>query len=106
MSREDIKTAALKAKSDWLFELSWEVCNKVGGIYTVLVTKAQEISKYYGDNYYLIGPYFPDRLRGEFLEQAAPERFKEAINALEGESGIRCHFGTWLIGCEPSVILI
>ena len=25
---------------DYLFEVSWEVCNKVGGIYTVIATKS------------------------------------------------------------------
>ena len=27
-------------RPDYLFEVSWEVCNKVGGIYTVIATKA------------------------------------------------------------------
>ena len=27
--------------SDYLFETSWEICNKVGGIYTVLSIELQ-----------------------------------------------------------------
>ena len=35
---------------EFLFESSWEVCNKVGGIYTVLSTKAQTLKKQFKDN--------------------------------------------------------
>ncbi|MBQ5895770.1 MAG: hypothetical protein IIW75_04270, partial [Bacteroidaceae bacterium] len=35
---------------DYLFEISWEVCNKVGGIYTVVSTKARTISEIEGLN--------------------------------------------------------
>jgi hypothetical protein len=41
---------------DYLFEVSWEVCNKVGGIYTVISTKAKSISDLLNDRYILIGP--------------------------------------------------
>ena len=43
-------------RPDFLFEISWEVCNKVGGIHTVLVSKARETVQSMGDNYVLIGP--------------------------------------------------
>jgi hypothetical protein len=36
---------------DYLFEVSWEVCNKVGRIYTVISTKAPSIEKKLEDNY-------------------------------------------------------
>lgn len=41
---------------DLLFEISWEVCNKVGGIYTVLSTKADSLRQIYNDNMIFIGP--------------------------------------------------
>ena len=41
---------------DLLFETSWEVCNKIGGIYTVLSTKARELQTLYGDRLIFIGP--------------------------------------------------
>ena len=41
---------------DYLFEVSWEVCNKVGGIHTVISTKALTVTKRMGDNYIVIGP--------------------------------------------------
>ena len=43
-------------KVEFLFETSWEVCNKVGGIHTVISTKAQNIINELGNNYILIGP--------------------------------------------------
>ena len=41
---------------NFLFETSWEVCNKVGGIHTVISTKALNIINELGNNYILIGP--------------------------------------------------
>ncbi len=41
---------------DYLFEVSWEVCNKVGGIHTVVATKALTLERRLGDRYILIGP--------------------------------------------------
>jgi hypothetical protein len=40
----------------YLFETSWEVCNKVGGIYTVITSKVREALAAYGDQYFLLGP--------------------------------------------------
>ena len=41
---------------EFLFESSWEVCNKVGGIYTVLSTKAKTLHQMFHDNLIFIGP--------------------------------------------------
>ena len=41
---------------NYLFEVSWEVCNKVGGIHTVISTKARTVQNKMGDNYILVGP--------------------------------------------------
>ena len=46
----------MKLKPDFLFEISWEVCNKVGGINTVIATKARTVCGKYGDRYFTIGP--------------------------------------------------
>ena len=43
---------------DYIFESSWEVCNKVGGIYTVLSTRAKTLTEIIGDNLIFIGPDF------------------------------------------------
>lgn len=45
-----------KVDIDLLFETSWEVCNKIGGIYTVLSTKAKTLQSLYKDKTIFIGP--------------------------------------------------
>lgn len=88
-----------------MFEVSWEVCNKVGGIFTVLSSKARQMQEYYGDGYYLIGPYFIEASRSVFKEKPIPKEYKEIYGELE-KLGIVCHFGEWLVKGEPKVILI
>ena len=95
----------IRPKADMLFEVSWEVCNKVGGIFTVLSSKARQMRKYYGDNYYLIGPYFIEASKSVFKEKSIPEEYKKIYGELE-KIGIICHFGEWFVKGEPKVILI
>ena len=52
-----------KAQTDMLFEASWEVCNKVGGIYTVVKSKVELMKDNY-HNYFMVGPFFSERLGG------------------------------------------
>lgn len=49
-------TTPAAPRVDLLFEVSWEVCNKIGGIYTVLSTKAKTLQKLYKDKTIFIGP--------------------------------------------------
>jgi len=100
IEEKDVKPAA-----DFLIEVSWEVCNKVGGIYTVLMSKAARMLDYYDGKYLLIGPYFADKIAGNFVEEYPKEDVNKAFNELKKE-GIYCHFGKWLIEGEPKVILI
>ena len=41
---------------EFLFESSWEVCNKVGGIYSVVSSKALQAVEQFGEDYFLLGP--------------------------------------------------
>jgi glycogen(starch) synthase len=95
----------MEKKADYLFEVSWEVCNKVGGIYTVVRSKAANLMSYYNNNYFLIGPYFQKKIVGEFMEKMPPEHLKPVCEKLKKE-GIDCRFGTWLVEGNPNVILI
>jgi glycogen(starch) synthase len=89
-----------------LFEVSWEVCNKVGGIYTVIVSKVNRVIEALdGKSYYLIGPYFKDKARGEFDFLPTPKKFKKIFAELEKE-GIKAFYGRWLISNKPETILI
>ncbi len=87
-----------------LFETSWEVCNKVGGIHTVVSTKALVVGRSLGDNYILIGPdIHREGDSPEFAEDA--ELLKEWRQAMYHE-GIRIRIGRWRVKGEPIVILV
>ncbi|MEK6984734.1 MAG: glycogen/starch synthase [Nanoarchaeota archaeon] len=92
-------------KADILFEISWEVCNKVGGIYTVVKSKAAKMVEHYGENYFLVGPYFASKAIGEFQEEMPNEFCKAPFDELK-EHGIICHFGKWLREGNTYVILV
>ncbi|RKP18936.1 glycogen synthase [Rozella allomycis CSF55] len=90
-----------------LFEVAWEVANKVGGIYTVIKTKSPVTADEYGSRYYLIGPLSTKSadLEVERLDiERACEPVKEALYAMR-EQGINFVYGRWLIEGYPTVIL-
>lgn len=92
-------------KADYLFEASWEVCNKVGGIYTVIKSKSSEMMRLY-KNYFLIGPYFEHNAKIDFISMDPPEEFKKVFDELRNE-GVICHYGKWLeIKGKPYTILL
>ncbi len=93
-------------KPEVVFEVAWEVGNKVGGIWTVLSSKVEQMLSQYPENYFLLGPYFQEKLKGEFEEEPPEEKLKNAFQALEQEQGLRFHFGKWLIKGQPKMILI
>lgn len=96
----------MEKKADIAFEVSWEVCNKVGGIYTVVKSKAAKMVEFYGQDYFMIGPYFPSAsIPADFHEEMPVEPCKAAFEELK-KHGIICHFGKWLIEGSPSVILV
>ena len=66
-----------------IFEVSWEVCNKVGGIYTVIESKAEYAMKYF-DQYFFVGPYFQGNL-ADFEEQPASPEMKEIFDAVKSK---------------------
>jgi len=95
----------MDVKARHCFEVSFEVCNKVGGIYTVVSSKARHMIKQYGDGYITIGPYFPKKAYGVFEERLPPDNMKAAFDRLRGQ-GIECHYGTWLVTGNPQAILV
>ena len=95
----------MEKKADVLFEVSWEVCNKVGGIYTVVKSKSARMVEHYGSDYFMVGPYFATKALAEFQEEVPNEFCKAPFEELK-KSGIICHFGKWLSEGSPSAILI
>ena len=90
--------------AETIFEISWEVCNKVGGIYSVITSKAALTRNIY-KNYFCVGPYFKKKADEEFSEEVPPEKFVDAFKEAEKE-GVKVHYGTWDIKGEPKTLLI
>ncbi|MDR1225624.1 MAG: alpha-glucan family phosphorylase [Prevotellaceae bacterium] len=88
---------------DYLFEVSWEVCNKVGGIHTVVSTKAINMDKEI-KNHIMIGPdVLHDSRNVEFMEDIQLHR---AWRQKMAEEGVRVRVGRWKIAGEPIAILV
>ncbi|WP_158547836.1 glycosyltransferase [Dyadobacter luteus] len=90
-----------------LFEIAWEVCNQIGGIFTYLKSKIPVMTDTYGDDYLLIGPYLPDHKKAEFRPIAALDdsAISRTIVKLR-ESGFEVHYGHWLLDdSRPKVLL-
>jgi phosphorylase/glycogen(starch) synthase len=87
-----------------LFEVSWEVCNKVGGIHTVVSTKAKTLVRRFGDDYVAIGPWLlGSRETGDvFEEEPGFERFAEELREL----GLPVRVGRWKIPGRPRTVLV
>lgn len=89
----------------WLFEIAWEVCNQIGGIYTVLKTKAGAMRARWGDNYFVVGPYNPQTVDIEFQELLAEEPLYTVLGRLK-ERGYPIYYGRWLVGERPMALLV
>ncbi|MBW2984420.1 glycogen/starch synthase [Candidatus Woesearchaeota archaeon] len=95
----------MEPKADYLFEASWEVCNKVGGIYTVVSSKAPQMVEVYKDKFFTVGPYFHEKAIIEFQPGVASDKLKQAFGKLKKE-GIVAYYGKWLIKEKPNAILL
>ncbi|MFI3306375.1 MAG: alpha-glucan family phosphorylase [Rikenellaceae bacterium] len=89
---------------DHLFEVSWEVCNKVGGIHTVVATKALTVGRLLGDKYILVGP--------DLHQESGDQEFEEDLNLMRAwrmnlyNEGVRVRVGRWKIAGSPIVVLV
>lgn len=93
-------------KVDLLFETSWEVCNKIGGIYAVLSTKAKTLQTLYKDKVIFIGPdvWSKENPSPFFIESKQLMRsWRENAGLPEGVS---VRVGRWNIPGSPIAILV
>ena len=103
------KTSSKKSeearKSTMVFECAWEVCNQVGGIYTVIRSKTPAMTGLLGDRYVLIGPYMGDEIEPELdrLEDRK-DQIHRVVSRLN-KKGLVVHDATWLVTGRPRVIL-
>ena len=91
---------------DLLFETSWEVCNKVGGIYAVLSTKAKTLQKENKDKVVFIGPdlWSKDNESPFFIETKTP--LAEWQKSAEFPEGMTVRVGRWNVPGKPIAILV
>lgn len=89
-----------------VFEVSNEIANKIGGIYTVIASKAPEMQRLMGPgNYLTIGLYNAFKARNDFEEIDPPKDLEEAFNAVRAE-GIEVKYGRWIGGGAVETILV
>ena len=88
-----------------IVEISSEAAHKVGGIYTVLKSKAGEMVKRFGEDYLLIGFYEPHSFKTEVEETEPPENIKKIISSME-KQGIKCYYGEWKKGDNAKIVLL
>jgi len=94
------------AENRWTFEVAWEVANKVGGIYTVIRSKASASVDELGDRYILLGPYkeMCARQEVETFELPKDTPLGIAVQKLR-DIGFRVVTGNWLVDGNPLIVL-
>ena len=89
---------------DFIFESSWEVCNKVGGIYTVLSTRAKTLQEKNKDHIIFIGPDCWHEKECPYFEEdnSLFSEWREAAF----EEGLKLKVGRWKVPGRPIAILV
>ncbi|KII62293.1 Glycogen [starch] synthase, muscle [Thelohanellus kitauei] len=91
--------------SKFVFEISWEVVNKVGGIHTVIRTKADETVAELGSSYYMLGPLNPHEAITEVDRNVPSVQSIDFCIEEMRRHGVKIWTGNWLIPGNPNVIL-
>ncbi len=89
---------------EYIFETSWEVCNRVGGIYTVLSTRAATMREHYGDNVVFIGPDVWGNQKCPFLKEN--KKLLSGWRKYALSQGLQLTIGRWDIPGEPIAVLV
>ena len=90
---------------NYIFESSWEVCNKVGGIYTVLSTRAKTLQDEMKDHVIFIGPDCWGKTNSPyFIEDLT--LFSDWRIKTQAEDGLKVKVGRWDIPGQPIAILV
>ncbi len=85
-----------------LFEVSWEVCNKVGGIHSVVTSKALQAVEHFGEDYFLLGPALKENPGFEETDEHAWDSLRIGLATRD----LKCRLGRWNIPGRPKVILV
>ncbi|WP_418585992.1 glycosyltransferase [Phocaeicola sp.] len=90
---------------DYIFESSWEVCNKVGGIYTVLSTRAKTLQNVFPDRIFFIGPDVWLGKENPLFTEDEKMLLAWRKHATE-EDGLKIRIGRWNVPGHPIAILV
>lgn len=101
-----VPTPLRRSETPLLFEVSWEVCNQVGGIYQVLRSKAPAMVRRWGDRYFVVGPDLGAEAAVEFDEGEEPPPFLAPVLQVLAASGVHARYGRWLVSGRPQAILV
>lgn len=103
-ARKDINIMSTKQFPNYVFESSWEVCNKVGGIYTVLSTRAKTMCEKLGDHVVFIGPDCWQSHESPYFKE--DESLLASWHKQAEEDGLRFRAGRWLVPGNPMALLV
>ena len=104
-ARKEPASFAAREAEPFLIEVGWEVCNQVGGIYTVLRSKVPSMVRRWGNQYCLLGPYNPQTAEVEFEPAPLVGALGHAVKQLR-QMGYGAHYGRWLVSGRPRVVLL
>ena len=85
-----------------LFEVAWEVCHRVGGVHTVLSTRARSRAEHFGEGYVCVGPWRLAEAQEAFEDDPTEQAFAEASRA----AGLPVRVGRWRIPGRPRTLLV
>lgn len=98
------RSKAAIAKS-LVVEVAWEVCNQVGGIYTVIRSKAPAMMRNHGEHFCMIGPFLNKSILAELeIINESTDVFAKAAANLR-KRGYEVIYAEWLITGRPKVVL-
>ena len=89
---------------NYIFESSWEVCNKVGGIYTVLSSRAKTLQDKIHDHLIFIGPDCWGEKKSPYFKE--DQSLLSAWKTKATDEGLNLKIGRWDIPGEPIAILV
>lgn len=89
-----------------IVEVAWEVCNQVGGIYTVIRSKAAAMVKHANGPYCMVGPYVGRAIQAELEPLIDSEDVFGQAAAILRKKGYDVHYAEWLVTGKPRVVLL
>ena len=106
MATLETQEIKIKTRPKALIEVAWETCNQVGGIYTVIRSKVPAMVEKWGEDYFLLGPYFPNTAAIEFepIQDLSDSMLGNTVRKMR-DMGFTVHYGRWLITGKPRMVL-